>query len=157
MDQDDPAAHIKAPDDNRVSAASELQNSRIDPVFSIRQLAQEFGISTRTMRFYEARGLLKPRRAGTNRIYSKRDRARLILILRGKNLGFSLDDIAEYLALYDVDTRQQAQTEMLLERIEKTMTDLEKKRADLDRTLEDLKDLRSHCQSHLSGLDNDNS
>ena len=72
-----------------------------EPFFAIGELADEFAITTRTIRFYEARGLLVPARFRSNRAYSRRDRARLKLILRGKNLGFSLEDIAEYLLLYD--------------------------------------------------------
>lgn len=118
-------------------------------VFTIGQLAEEFGVTTRTIRFYESRGLIRPQRKGPNRSYTRRDRARLMLILRGKNLGFSLEDIAEYLSLYDTDPSQQAQTQMLLGRVDETIADLVKKRADLDRTLKDLKDIRSKCLEHL--------
>ncbi len=131
--------------------AKDLNDAR----YTIGDLAQEFGITTRAMRFYEARGLLAPCRVGANRIYSRRDRARLILILRGKNLGFTLEDIGEYLALYDADPAQQAQTEMLLGRIEDMIIDLEKKRSDLDRTLSDLRDLQNKCFTHLRGLGGD--
>ena len=117
--------------------------------YSIGDLAEEFGITTRTIRFYEARGLLAPRRIGANRAYSRRDRARLILILRGKNLGFTLEEIAEYLGLYDADPGQQAQTRMLLGKVEGTIADLQQKRADLDRTLRDLKEIRTKCLNHL--------
>jgi DNA-binding transcriptional MerR regulator len=120
-----------------------------DAVFTIGQLAEEFGVTTRTIRFYESRGLIRPQRKGANRSYTRRDRARLMLILRGKNLGFSLEDIAEYLALYDTDPSQQAQTQMLLGRVDETIADLVKKRADLDRTLKDLKDIRAKCLEHL--------
>lgn len=117
--------------------------------FTIGQLADEFGITTRAIRFYEARGLLSPTRAGTNRIYSRRDRVRLILILRGKNLGFTLEDIAEYLALYDVDPSQRAQTELLMKKLDAAIADLNSKKADLARSLNDLKDLRAKCADFL--------
>lgn len=117
--------------------------------FSIGALADEFGITTRAIRFYEARGLIAPQRVGTNRIYSKRDRVRLTLILRGKNLGFTLEDIAEYLALYDVDPSQRAQTELLLGKVDRAIDDLHAKRADLERSLRDLKDIRSKCIEFL--------
>lgn len=119
--------------------------------FTIGELADEFGITTRTIRFYESRGLITPERKGANRSYSRRDRARLILILRGKNLGFTLEDIAEYLALYDSDPGQQAQTKLLLSKVEQTMEDLNKKRGDIDRTLRDLKELRAKCNDYLRG------
>lgn len=119
------------------------------PHYKIGDLAEEFSITTRAIRFYEARGLITPKRKGTNRTYSRRDRARLMLILRGKNLGFSLEDIADYLGLYDSDPTQLAQTEMLLSKIEAAIADLNEKRADIDRTLKDLKDIRGRCVEHL--------
>ncbi len=120
-----------------------------EETFTIGQLAEEFEITTRAIRFYESRGLIQPRREGTNRIYSRRDRGRLILILRGKNLGFTLEDIAEYLALYDIDATQRTQTEMLLGKVEASIADLNRKKADLARTLSDLKDLRAKCVDFL--------
>lgn len=122
-----------------------------DVRFTIGELADEFGITTRTIRFYESRGLISPERKGANRSYSRRNRARLMLILRGKNLGFTLEDIAEYLTLYDADPGQLAQTKMLLGKVENMMEDLNKKRADIDRTLRDLKELRAKCHEYLRG------
>lgn len=121
--------------------------------YTIGQLAEEFQITTRAIRFYEARGLIQPRREGKNRVYSRRDRGRLILILRGKNLGFTLEDIAEYLALYDVDRSQRTQTEMLLSKVEASIADLNGKKADLARTLNDLKELRAKCLGFLKQAD----
>jgi len=69
--------------------------------FTIRQLTKEFSVTARTLRFYEDEGLIGPERRGQTRIYSVRDRARIILILRGRRLGFSLAEIREYLSLYD--------------------------------------------------------
>ncbi|MEL7047490.1 MAG: MerR family DNA-binding protein, partial [Pseudomonadota bacterium] len=103
----------------------------------------------RAIRFYEARGLISPARVGSNRTYTHRDRARLILILRGKNLGFTLEDIAEYLALYDTDPEQVAQTRLLLDKVGAALKDLTLKRADLDRAMRDLKDIRAKCIEHL--------
>lgn len=122
----------------------------VERTFSIGQLAEEFEITTRTIRFYESRGLISPTRDGTNRIYSRRDRARLALILRGKNLGFSLEDIAEYLTLYDLDPSQRTQTEMLLSKVDAAITDLNRKKTDLARALADLKDIRTKCLAFLS-------
>ena len=76
-------------------------------LFAIADLAREFGISTRAIRFYETKGLFAPERVGSTRVFRRRDRARLILILRGKRLGFSLRDISEYLSLYEADRTQQ--------------------------------------------------
>jgi DNA-binding transcriptional MerR regulator len=118
-------------------------------LYTIGELASEFKVTTRTIRFYESKGLIAPARRGVARAYSRRDRARLKLILRGKNLGFSLEAIAEYLKLYDADPAQIAQTQMLLGRVDQAICDLQAKRADLDRTLKELKDIRGQCVEHL--------
>ena len=128
-----------------LSAATEESNR----LYTIGELAGEFNVTTRTIRFYESKGLISPARRGVARSYSRRDRARLKLILRGKNLGFSLEEIAEYLKLYDADPAQMAQTQMLLNGVERAIEDLQLKRADLDRTLKDLRDIRAQCAEHL--------
>jgi DNA-binding transcriptional MerR regulator len=120
-----------------------------DRLYTIGELAEELEVTTRTIRFYEAKGLILPARRGAARCYGRRDRARLKLILRGKNLGFSLEAIAQYLELYDADPAQIAQTQLLLARVEGAMVDLQAKRADLDRTLRELKELRGQCIEHL--------
>jgi DNA-binding transcriptional MerR regulator len=122
-------------------------------LYTIGELATELDVTTRAIRFYEAKGLIAPARRGVARSYSRRDRARLMLILRGKNLGFTLEEIAQYLKLYDADPAQITQTQMLLARIESAIADLQEKRADIDRTLKDLKDIRAQCVEHLSGKD----
>ena len=120
-----------------------------DRLYSIGELAQELKVTTRAIRFYEAKGLIAPVRRGVHRSYSRRDRARLRLILRGKNLGFTLEEVAQYLKLYDADPAQIAQTQMLLAHIEGAIEDLQIKRADIERTLKELKDIRSQCMEHL--------
>jgi DNA-binding transcriptional MerR regulator len=84
--------------------------AKTDRTYTISQLAREFEVTPRALRFYEDKGLLTPRREGMNRVYSHRDRARLQLILRGKRVGLSLIEIKEILYLYKVDQRAQAQT-----------------------------------------------
>jgi len=118
-------------------------------LYSISALAKEFGITTRTIRFYESRGLISPQRVGTARKYSKRDRARLILILRGRNLGFTVEDVSEYLSLYDSDPGQLAQTRLLLDKVSAAVDDLETKRRDIERSLTDLNEIRARCEAHL--------
>jgi DNA-binding transcriptional MerR regulator len=120
-------------------------------LYSIGDLASEFAISTRAIRFYEIKGLIAPRRAGANRVYSKRDRARLLLILRGKRLGFSLDEVAEYLNLYDADPNHIAQTRLLLQKVENAMSDLEQKQADIEKTLAELQEIRGLAIRQLKG------
>jgi DNA-binding transcriptional MerR regulator len=122
-----------------------------DRLHTIGELAQELAVTTRAIRFYEAKGLIAPARRGIARSYTRRDRARLRLILRGKNLGFTLEEIAQYLKLYDADPAQIAQTQMLLARVERAIEDLQVKRADLDRTLKELKEIRAQCAAHLGG------
>ncbi len=119
--------------------------------YSISDLAREFAITTRTIRFYESRGLIAPARVGTSRHYSKRDRARLMLILRGRNLGFTVEDVGEYLALYDSDPGQVAQTQLLLDKVTAAIAGLEKKRADIDAAVTDLREIAERCRAHLKG------
>jgi len=119
------------------------------PLYSIGDLASEFSVTARAIRFYESRGLLSPSRVGSNRIYTKRDRARLILILRGKRLGFSLEEIAEYIDLYDADSGQITQTRHLLQRVEESIVALEGKQRDIEDALRELRDIREQCIDQL--------
>jgi DNA-binding transcriptional MerR regulator len=112
-----------------------------DALFTITDLARELGVTTRAIRFYEAKGLIEPRRAGVNRVYGVRDRARLLLILRGKRLGFSLAEIHEYLDLYDADPTHQKQLVRLLAGARQRIDELESQRRDLELTLEELRDI----------------
>ena len=111
-------------------------------LFAIADLAREFGISTRAIRFYEAKGLLTPERVGATRVFRLRDRARLMLILRGKRLGFSLRDISDYLSLYDADRTQTAQVQLLVEMVDKRLKLLEDQMTDLQTTLAELREIR---------------
>ena len=109
-------------------------------LFAIADLAREFGISTRAIRFYESKGLLAPERVGATRIFRRRDRARLILILRGKRLGFSLRDISDYLSLYDANRTQQVN--LLAEKVDERIALLERQRADLETTISELREIK---------------
>lgn len=108
---------------------------------SISDLARELGVTQRTIRYYEEQGLLLPGRAGSHRVYSGRDRARLILILRGKQLGFSLRDIAEYLDLYDADPFHQTQISSLLGKVRERIADLEGQFETVRVTLAELREI----------------
>lgn len=99
--------------------------------FGIADLAREFGVTTRTIRFYEDRGLIAPGRAGQRRVYAARDRVRLKLIMRGKRLGFSLSDIRQILDLYDVDPTEVAQLRLFVEKLRERKKALERQRADI--------------------------
>ena len=116
-------------------------------LFAIADLAREFGISTRAIRFYEAKGLLAPERVGATRIFRRRDRARLILILRGKRLGFSLRDISDYLSLYDANRSQQVH--LLTAKVDERLASLEAQLQDLQTTLAELKEIRKLAGERL--------
>jgi DNA-binding transcriptional MerR regulator len=111
--------------------------------FTIRDLAEEFGCTHRTIRFYEDQGLLKPRREGLARIFSHRDRARLSLILRGRRLGFSIAEIAEMLNLYDADPGHVRQLKLALEKGRARLAQLERQRADIETAIAELRELES--------------
>jgi len=119
-------------------------------LFAIADLAREFGISTRAIRFYETKGLLSPERVGSTRIFRRRDRARLILILRGKRLGFSLRDISDYLSLYDADRTHRAQVSMLVDMVDARTQMLENQLKDLQTTLTELREIRKLATERLA-------
>jgi DNA-binding transcriptional MerR regulator len=119
-------------------------------LFAIADLAREFGISTRAIRFYESKGLLDPERVGSTRVFRRRDRARLILILRGKRLGFSLRDISDYLSLYDADRTQKAQVSLLIEMVDQRMDLLERQLSDLQTTIAELREIRKLAAERLA-------
>lgn len=121
----------------------------MEELYTVNQLAEELGITPRTLRFYEQEGLLTPGRVGNNRVYSKRDRARMKLILRGKRLGFSLNEIGEYLNLYDADPQQDSQLRHLLEQVRKRLALLEQQRADIEATVGELRDIENQTLSEL--------
>jgi len=118
-------------------------------LFAIADLAREFGISTRAIRFYESKGLLAPERVGGARIFRRRDRARLILILRGKRLGFSLRDISDYLGLYDTQS-QTAQVALLVGKVDERLHLLEAQLADLETTIGELREIRKLADERLA-------
>lgn len=118
-------------------------------LFAIADLAREFGISTRAIRFYESKGLLNPDRVGGTRVFRRRDRARLILILRGKRLGFSLRDISEYLSLYDAHS-QTAQVTLLIDMVDQRLKLLERQMHDLHTTVSELREIRKLAAERIA-------
>jgi DNA-binding transcriptional MerR regulator len=118
-------------------------------LFAIADLAREFGISTRAIRFYESKGLLSPERVGGTRVFRRRDRARLILILRGKRLGFSLRDISDYLGLYDAHS-QTAQVALLVEMVDQRLAQLEQQMTDLQTTIAELREIRKLAAERMA-------
>ena len=117
--------------------------------YSISELAKEFAVTTRTIRYYEDQGLLSPRREGLNRVFTNRDRVRLKLALRGKRLGFSLSEIRELFELYDVSRDEQRQLEEFLERLERRRVLLEQQREDIEVMLNEINFFAGQCRRLL--------
>ena len=106
--------------------------------YSISDLATEFDVTPRTLRFYEEKGLLEPTRRGQNRRYSGADRTRLILVLRGKTLGLSLQESAELIGMYDPSSNNKAQLSRLIEKIQARKTQLVAQKLELEQMIDDL-------------------
>ncbi|WP_407048828.1 MerR family DNA-binding transcriptional regulator [Methyloraptor flagellatus] len=123
----------------------------MEKLYSVTELARELGVTARTIRFYEDRGLISPQRAGNTRVYTHRDRARMILILRGKRLGFSLRDIKEFLDLYVVDTTQVEQLQHLVKKVRSRIDQLEDQAEAVRVSLGELKDIERLSLDTLKG------
>lgn len=120
--------------------------------YTIAELARELDVTTRTIRFYEAEGLIAPARRGQRRIFSPRDRVRLKLILRGKRLGFSLGEIREIIDLYDKAPGEAGQLRFFLAKIRDRRATLERQRADIAETLAELAEVEARCVAQLAAL-----
>ncbi len=118
--------------------------------YSIGDLSREFGVTTRTIRFYEDQGLLSPNRNGQNRIYLARDRVRLKLILRGKRLGFSLKEINKLIELYDAPEGEAGQLRSFIEKIRARRTELLAQKDDIEHVLDELDSLEQRCNNLLA-------
>jgi DNA-binding transcriptional MerR regulator len=120
--------------------------------YTISDLASEFDVTTRTIRFYEEKGFLKPDREGTRRIYSSSDRTKLRLILRGKRLGLSLDESAEIVLMYGSRRNNRKQLEKLLARIQEKQVELKSQQQDLEFMLLDLRNAENKCLNALTEM-----
>jgi len=107
-------------------------------VFTIRDLTKEFAVSARTLRFYEEKGLVDPGRRGEQRLYSRRDRARLAYVLAGKAVGFSLEEVREMLDLYDVGDGQVTQLKVALKKFAERIERLQRQKAEIDQVIAEL-------------------
>ena len=137
------------------SAWPEVEPDRPDAdgsTWTIAQLADEFGVTHRTIRFYEDRGLVTPERIGTRRVYHPRDRVRLALVLRGKRLGFDLAEIARIVDMYDQEPGEEGQLHYLIEQIERRRAELEQRRRDIDLTLTELDAVERRCREALAAV-----
>ena len=126
-----------------------------DDIMTIREMCDAFDVTPRTLRFYESKELIFPIREGTKRLFTKRDRARLTLILRGKSFGFSLEEIRQLLDLYDTSDKNIAQVSRALELGRERLADMERQRADLDIAIKGLREQLAWGDEHLSNLINE--
>ena len=121
--------------------------------WTVGELADDLGVTPRTLRFYEAEGLISPARAGNNRVYGPRDRARMRLILRGRRFGMSLAECREIVDMYDGATSsEQRQLTILLGRLDEIADDLRRRQDDLRRTLAEVDDVAAQCRRRLGEL-----
>ena len=142
-----------APARRRTAAQEAVASHRDDDtgdLFGITELCREFGITLRTIRFYEDKGLLAPRRVNGARVYTRRDRARLALILRSKAIGASLDDIKHYLDLYGAHGEGRVQQlKYVFDKTTKAIAELEQKRAHIEATLAELRVINDEVRRQL--------
>jgi len=121
----------------------------MEKFYTIAEMAKEFDVTTRTIRFYEDKGLIVPKRSGQRRVYSPRDQVRLRLIMRGKRLGFSLDEILEIFDLYDSDPTEISQLRHFLGKIDQRKKQLESQQRDIQETLSELSRIEKQCADLL--------
>lgn len=122
-----------------------------DPTYTITELAREFDVTPRAIRHYETQGLIFPQRAGQQRIYSKRDRTRLRLTLRGKRLGLALTEIKELIDMYETAPDQSSQLVKLLAVLAKRRAALEQQREDIEAVLAEIDGFERQCRDLLAG------
>ena len=127
-----------------------------EELMTIRQMCDAFDVTPRTLRFYEAKELLFPIREGQKRLFTRRDRARLKLILRGKRFGFSLEEIRQLLNLYDMGDQQHTQLSRTYEIAQERLADMERQREELDEAIEDLKDQLKWGEKMLASMKQQN-
>src|SRR5450631_1453409 len=137
---------------NDAGTAKDKGTANDTRTWTIAEVADEFSVTHRTVRHYEELNLISPERRGTARIYHRRDRTRLNLILRGKRLGFPLEEIRTIIDLYDEPTGQASQLRYVLDQIQDRRGHLERRRRDIEDALNELDEFERRCQSHLGQL-----
>ena len=115
-------------------------------LYTVPELAKKLNITERAIRFYESKGLINPQRIGNTRVFNYKDRARLIIIVRAKKLGFTLGEIKVYLELYDVDPKHQKQDEFHIKIVKERIDHLEDQKEEINLLLDDLKELQSQLE-----------
>ena len=129
-----------------------MSTSKKSEFHTITELTREFGISTRTIRFYEDEGLIKPVRRGRTRLFRPTDRRRLMFILRGKRLGFSIAEIRQIMNMYKEPPGEEGQLRLLIRRINEKREELEQKRVDIDLTIQELDHAEEQSLGRLAEL-----
>ena len=130
-----------------------MDNTKTDKkTYTIGELAEEFGVTSRALRLYEEEGLLDPQREGTRRIYNERNRVRLRLILRGKRLGWSLSEIRESFDLYDSSLGEEAQLEWMLDKLAQRRESLMEQSKDIENALQDLERITTNAEQALRSI-----
>ncbi len=124
--------------------------TQAEPCYSIRELAAEFGITTRSIRFYEEKGLVAPRREGQKRLYSAADRVRIQLILRGKRIGMTLAESAEIIDMYDPEQSNRGQLKKLLCKVRERRERLQQQQRDIEELLKNLDEVEALCNNALA-------
>jgi DNA-binding transcriptional MerR regulator len=125
-----------------------------DRTWTVGELADDLGVTTRTLRHYEAEGLVRPSRTGQNRVYTARDRARLRLILRGRRFGMTLAECREIVDMYDgAASSEHRQLKILLGRLDEISADLRARQDDLRRTMGEVREVAEQCRARLAQLD----
>jgi len=127
-----------------------------DITYTISELAKAFGVTTRTMRFYEEKGLISPRREGQKRLYSSADRVRIKLILRGKRIGMSLNECVEVIDMYDPEHNNADQLHSLIDKVKSRSELLTQQKKDIDDMLAGLQEVQSLCETALNNIDTTN-
>lgn len=130
-----------------------IYTAAMETTYTIRDLASEFGVTTRTIRFYEEKGLLEPLREGQRRLYGVADRTKLRLILRGRRLGFSLDESAEIILMYGSPGNNRKQLEALLNKINNKRQELKERRRELNAMLREMDQAEKKCATVLARLE----
>lgn len=133
-------------------ASAQADESSTARTWTIAQVADEFGVTHRAVRHYEELGLLSPERRGTQRIYHRRDRIRLALILRGRRIGFPLEEIHTIIDMYDEQPGEAGQLRYLLDQIGDRRADLESRRRDIEDSLAELEEIQRRCREDLARL-----
>jgi DNA-binding transcriptional MerR regulator len=134
--------------------ATSAKGQDAERTWTVSELAEELGVTTRTLRFYEAEGLVSPERRGANRVYCTRDRARLRLITRGRRFGMTLGECREIVDMYDgAASSERRQLQTLLDRLAEIGADLRAREADLRRTLREIDEVSAQCRDRLAELE----